>query len=62
MTAARDETANSAGRYFDGGDAGGGINGHSVEFLVLDVQNDPAIAKQVAERIVADERQPQRDQ
>jgi ABC-type branched-subunit amino acid transport system substrate-binding protein len=50
------EVVNSARLFFDRINANGGINGHPVELLVYNDQNDPALAKEVAERIVADGR------
>ena len=50
------ETVQSAQLYFDRLNAGGGINGHPVELLVFDDQNDPGTARQVAQKIVDDDR------
>ncbi len=50
------ETVQSAHLYFDRLNADGGINGHPVELLVFDDQNDPELAKQVAQEIVDDGR------
>ena len=50
------ETVQSAQLYFDRLNQAGGINGHPVELLVYDDQNEPDKAKQVAQEIVNDGR------
>jgi ABC-type branched-subunit amino acid transport system substrate-binding protein len=50
------ETVQSARLYFDRLNAAGGVSGHPVELLVYDDQNDPELAKQVAQEIVDDGR------
>ena len=50
------ETVDSVRLYTDGVNAAGGINGHPIELLVYDDENDPEMARTVAEQIVADGR------
>ncbi|MCA9876720.1 MAG: ABC transporter substrate-binding protein, partial [Thermomicrobiales bacterium] len=50
------ETVNSARLYFDRLNAAGGINGHPVQLLIFDDQNDPELARRVAQEIVDDGR------
>lgn len=50
------ETVNSARLYFNRLNAAGGINGRSVQILIFDDQNDPELARRVAQEIVDDGR------
>ena len=50
------EVLRSAHLYFDQLNAAGGIGGHPVELLAFDDQSDPALARSIAEQIVADGR------
>lgn len=50
------EIVQSAHLYFDRLNAEGGVHGHPVELLVYDDQNNPELARQIAQQIVADGR------
>ncbi|HEX5499366.1 MAG TPA: ABC transporter substrate-binding protein, partial [Thermomicrobiales bacterium] len=50
------EMVDSIRLYFDQVNAGGGIDGHPVQLLVYDDKDDPATARAVAQKIVADGR------
>ncbi len=55
-SASGQETVQSARLYVDRLNGAGGVNGHPVDLLVYDDQNDPVLAKQVAQEIVDDGR------